>query len=346
MRMMKSLIRALGFAVVMVAGDVYAALIISAVDDFSLTTKTESSTWSYRFSNDLAGNGSYQFPTGFSELESIWNKPTQYWNDGRSILVDGAVVGDNNSVPFSALGLAAKFVPEDVHAALIFSAMDDFSLTTNTESSTWSYRFSDDLARDGSYQLQASFSQFESLWNPATQYWNDGRSIFGDGAVVGVNNSGISITWIGNAATFLWPNNTIWMHLGSGLVVMSWLSPLNTFVDIDFTFGDMDPNGMGQGGTGFAWFVDLNDSSGLLASGVITEGGGDTGPLSLTGVAVNAGDHINFVVDPNGNRAFDSTSFTATIAVIPEPATVRLFVVGLLGLLGFWKFQRGKKREV
>ncbi len=343
--MMKSLIRALGLAVVMVAGDVYAALIISAVDDLYITERTESSTWSYRFSNDLARDGSYQVTTSFSELEYLWNPPTQYLNDGRSILVDGAAVGVNDPVPFSALALAAKFVPEDVHAALIFSAVDDFSLTTNTESSTWSYRFSNDLVRDGAYQLQTSFSQLEPLWNPPTQYWNDGNSIFVNGAVVGVNSSGSSITWIGNAATFLWPDNTIWMHPGSGLVVMSWLSPLDTGVNIDFTFGDMDPNGVGQDATGFAWFVDLNDSNGLLASGVINEGSGDTGPLSLTGVAVNAGDHINFVVDPNGNPFFDSTSFTATIAVIPEPATVRLFVAGLLVLLGFWKFQSGKKRE-
>ena len=161
MRMMKSLIRTLGLAVVLVAGDLHAALIISGVDDFSITERTEPSTWSYQFSNDLAGNGSYQFPTGFSELESLWNPLTQYWNDGRSILVDGAAVGVNDPVPFSALGLAADFVPEDVHAALIFSAVDDFSLTTNTESSTWSYRFSDDLARDGSYQLETGFSQLE-----------------------------------------------------------------------------------------------------------------------------------------------------------------------------------------
>ena len=84
----------------------------------------------------------------------------------------------------------------------------------------------------------------------------------------------------------------------------------------------MDPNGVGQGATGFAWFVDLNDSNGVLASGVINEGGGDTGPLSLTGVAANAGDHINFVVDPNDNPITNQiwTCAYALSPAQPDPA--------------------------
>ncbi len=56
--------------------------------------------------------------------------------------------------------------------------------------------------------------------------------------------------------------------------------------------------------------------------------------MELTNVAVSAGDRINFIVDPRVYGNFDSTGFTATISVVPLPATVFLLGSGLVGLAG------------
>lgn len=47
--------------------------------------------------------------------------------------------------------------PQVVDAAIIYAVVDDFSTTTNSDTSTWSYRFSNDLARDGVYPLLTTF---------------------------------------------------------------------------------------------------------------------------------------------------------------------------------------------
>ncbi len=221
----------------------------------------------------------------------------------------------------------------NVEAGAVWSAVDDFSTTTNTVASTWSYRAANDVVRDGDYQLIPTFGESFSAWDPSTSFWHHPSTY----PTVGVNNSGNPINWIGTASPFVWPDGTIWMHPSNtpGLAVVSWLSPSDMTVDVDFTFADMDPNGLGNGGDGINWFVDLNDASGLLASGFIPEAGGSTGVLSLANLSLNAGDRINFIVDPNGNFSFDSTALQATISeveIVPEPSTAVLVLCGLIGL--------------
>ena len=121
---------------------------------------------------------------------------------------------------------------------MIFDAVDDFSTVSNSETTTWSYRFSTDDTRDGSYALLTDVGDDYPFWSPPTPYWN------ADGVTpgIGANQSGVPITFVGNADTFFWPNDTVWMHPGpSGLAVLSWLSPSDGVFDISFSFGDMDP---------------------------------------------------------------------------------------------------------
>ncbi len=52
--------------------------------------------------------------------------------------------------------------------------------------------------------------------------------------------------------------------------------------------------------------------------------GGASGMMNLNNIFVNAGDRINFIVDPNGDFFFDSTQVTATIssaAGVPDSAS-------------------------
>ncbi len=207
-------------------------------------------------------------------------------------------------------------IPTTSNAAITYSAVNDFSNTTNNETSLWSYRSQSSLTRDGVYDLLPGFSTFANNWEPDIGLWT--ASILNPG--VGVNDTGGPSTFTFNTSTFIWPVNTIWMHPDpNGLVVVSWLSPTSGLADIEFNFTDMDANG----GNGIGWFVDLGDNSGNLLSGSFANGG-SSGTQTVNGVSVSIGDRINFIVSPpSTDHGFDSTTFTATITV-PEPSTVGL----------------------
>jgi hypothetical protein len=222
-----------------------------------------------------------------------------------------------------------------------YDAVLDFSNTTNTESSTWSYRNSfSDMLRDGNYELMPVHSDTRPYWNPPTPYWAPFHGYVG----IGVNRSGAPIPIASDLPQFTWPNNTIWITppQGNSLAVVSWLSPVTGLADIEFSFTDIDPNG----GSGINYFVDRNNLIGQLAGGTLANGG-STGVVSLTDVAINVGDRINFVVDPGigGGNEFDSTALTATITVIPEPATLVLSLLGIVGLANWQRQPRQTRPE-
>lgn len=208
-------------------------------------------------------------------------------------------------------------------AATVTSAVDDFSNSGNTASSEWSYRWSPDTVRDGDYPLLTVNSDPVTLWSPSTPYWNNGGSLPG----VGVNQSGSAINIVPPYLPFSWPTDTIWMHPPStGFAVVTWTSPATGTADIEFEFDDMDPNGNSLS-TGIRWYVDVGDIGGTLANGSFVDGAG-IAPITIAGVAVNAGDQVHFIVDPLGDFGFDSTAFHATITYTPEPASLVLLCLG------------------
>ncbi len=207
-------------------------------------------------------------------------------------------------------------------ASTTTSAVDDFSNTTNTATSEWSYRWSPDSVRDGIYPLLTMNSDPLPVWSPSTPYWNNGGSLPG----VGVNQSGSPINVVPPFVPFSWPTDTVFMHPPSvGFAVVTWTSPVTGSADITFEFDDMDPNGNSLS-TGIRWFVDVGDISGTLANGSFVDGAG-IAPITINNVAISAGDQVHFIVDPLGDFGFDSTAFNATITYIPEPTA--LLLVGL-----------------
>jgi hypothetical protein len=200
--------------------------------------------------------------------------------------------------------------------ATSYDAVADFSSSTNTNASTWSYRYRTGTVRDGNYALLLNFTAAVGSWSPANPgAWTVGGNL----PEIGVNQTGGDVTYIGGPA-FTWPNHTMSVHPGNlDLVVLSWLSPASSFYDINFSFSDLDPNG----GNGIAWFVERNSSLDTLSSDSFPNGGA-SGTMDLNNIFVNAGDRINFIVDPNGDYFYDSTKVTATIssvAGVPDSAS-------------------------
>lgn len=211
-------------------------------------------------------------------------------------------------------------------AAVIYDAVDEFSNSTNSETSTWSYRSSGDAVRDGNYSRLTVHSD-QGLWSPATSQWRDAAGSYPG---VAVNRSGGEADWVGNASGFSWPDQTIWMHPpeSSGFVILSWLSPQAGVVTVNFSLRDIDPNG----GDGVVWFLDLNDAAGQLAGGTISNGAA-IGSQSVSNVAVDAGDRIHLLVNRRTGYTFDSTAVTAEVIWVPEPGSVVLGLLGSLALL-------------
>ncbi|MBX7165877.1 MAG: PEP-CTERM sorting domain-containing protein [Pirellulales bacterium] len=225
-------------------------------------------------------------------------------------------------------------------AADVYDAVADFSTTENTDTSRWSYRYQTGLDRNGVYPLLTAFAPTFGFSPTNPDAWLVAAE--SPIPVVGVNQTGGDLTYLagdpGFPYPFTWPQGAMLVHPGPfdpGLVVVSWLSPVNAHLLIDFSFSDLDPNAGGVN-----WFVERNSGADTLSAGSI-DVGESTGPLSLPLTAVNAGDRINFIVDPGDDHNFDSTRLTATITVVPEPSTAML--LGLSVPLLIWAFRSQKQ---
>ena len=194
---------------------------------------------------------------------------------------------------------------------LAIDATAGFSSTTNTNSSTWSYRYRDGLTRDGNYLLLPDYGQpvDAANWSPTSpDFWSVAHYV----PVIGVNRTGSDVTYAySSGAPLVWRNGTMVVHPGaSGLVVLSWLSPSEATASISFSFTDLDTNCFADG---IDWFVERNNDAATLSSGYLNDGG-SSGPLSLAGVPVHVGDRINFIVGPRSGYYCDTTQLIASIA--------------------------------
>lgn len=238
------------------------------------------------------------------------------------------------------LSLTAMVLSLDtVRAATVYDLAADYSTTINTNSSTWSYRRGG--SHNGSYNLldlaPTAGGGFAGPWSPgATPSVTEGWQLTGSSVIpfLGKNTTGGTETFLGGG-TFVWPNGKVMVHPDSDdLVVVSWLAPANGTADIDYRIQDAHLGGGAS--SGIVYYVDKNAGIGPdgLATAIVPEAG-DSGLLSLSGVSVNAGDRINFVVglefSLNANATFvDATiNFTETPPA-PEPSSLWLAGLGMI----------------
>ena len=222
------------------------------------------------------------------------------------IYVAGSAPGNDPSAVLEALTPApTTLVPQ------VFDAVADFSTTTNTASSTWSYRNQSGRSRDGNYPLLPSYGpDLAETFTPLDpKAWRTGAT-----PSIGVNRTGSDATLVGTSLVI--PNGVMFAHPGpDDLVVLSWLAPSAAVVSIRFSFADLH-RGCGDGIT---WYVERNSAATTLASGFFGDGDPTgSGPQTLSDIVVAAGERINFIVDPIRDPVFgdygcDTTQLTATI---------------------------------
>src|SRR5205823_1249298 len=146
-------------------------------------------------------------------------------------------------------------------------AARDFSNSRNTDDSVWSYRYKADAVRDGNYPLLAEFDPTFSVspgltWVPENPgFWGNPGSFT---PWLGVNETGADVSAVEEGVIF--PSGSMMAHPPSGgLAVLSWRSPSDAEVRIDFSFTDADAGG----GNGIRWFVERNAGADTLASGEV-----------------------------------------------------------------------------
>lgn len=163
------------------------------------------------------------------------------------------------------------------------------------------------------YGLPADISAQQGLWN--WYYRQLSATGFSEMTYQSFNepNGAVDNHWAG-ASTYTTIRYPAILHPDGNDAVLTWVAPKTGTVDIT---GPVRKSFYGVGGDGVRVRIQKNDTTQLWpASGWQPIAGTDTSPgvtPTLSGVAVNQGDSINFIVNRNGDNYFDSTNWEPRI---------------------------------
>ena len=225
----------------------------------------------------------------------------------------------NNRVLFSAALCAALPFMAPANAATWDATADFNATTTANPNGAWSYGYS---PGSGSNYM---FKRFDQLQDSAgVLHWGDSQYESLRAPAFFKNNSSDTVTGA--------PPGVIALHPGlfenGDRAILRFTAPSSDFYSFvaQFFSGDI--------GETDAWIVMNEDFGSQLASLGVTS---LSPTFSLTALALNAGDTIDFVVGNWGNYLFDTTPLSVLMstasAPVPEPATLLMAAMGL-GLLG------------
>lgn len=224
-----------------------------------------------------------------------------------------------NAFLFSAaLCAALPFMPV-AHAAT-WDATADFNLgTTSNPNGAWSYGYSPGAVAGYSFK---AFDQYSSAGG--VLHWED--SVYGSlrAPTFYKNNTLAAFNGLAPGMVALHPGPAA----NTDRAILRFTAPATDFYTIVGQFFD------GDSGETDASIVKNEDFGTQLASLGFTS----LNPtFALNGIALNAGDRIDFVVGNVGNFFFDTTPLSVRISSasgpIPEPGTLLMAAMGL-GLLG------------
>jgi len=205
------------------------------------------------------------------------------------------------------IGVALLFAAAGiVQAADLWSLSGDFSIATNSDSSTWSYR----TYSGGAYTLLTNNTRnANALWGTAYASppltWNgDGSSYWG----IGRNDSGVTQN---SASVNGWGPGAVYFHpdtATSGGLVISWLAPTTMTINVEYIFAkvmNVIP------ANGIRYSITKRAAAGgdtTLTSLTYVGGYGSSLAGSLPIVTVVAGDRLYFFFDNNGDAGGDICS--------------------------------------
>ena len=212
------------------------------------------------------------------------------------------------------LGLTLSAMPG--LASTLYDVAADFS-ATNNPAGAWSYGWSS--------QLTSAIDLYSYTgYDRGIDVWNDYSGALSPPSV-GHNGTSSAIS-LSPEQIIVQPGQFA-LHPGPGgeYSHARWTAPAAGTYDISAAFSGLD-----QTGTTTDVHVLYNGSS--LFAGFVN-GFGDTSSFSTT-MSVSTGDIIDFAVGYGVNNTYweDTTALAATIAVVPEPATVLLLGLGSLAL--------------
>jgi hypothetical protein len=230
-----------------------------------------------------------------------------------------------------------------IHAAT-YDLVSEFSTTSNSNTSTWSYRFNTTGAHNNNYELMSTAGSLHGtlgalVWPTNVRdtrftltggsypcwYTPSGPALAPRFCNNGSANNAVDSFRPGRSRIYaarVTPARSMALAPpAQGLAVVSFLVPNNGTATIYFTFMPNDYScelsGSGIKADGIVWSVDRNST--ILSHGVLFSTSpltmASTGSLNLT-TAVTAGERINFTVQPNdGNANCDTTVLTASIVL-------------------------------
>lgn len=185
-------------------------------------------------------------------------------------------------------------------AAVIFDSVADFSGTQGQDN--WYYGY-----YDGDSASPFTSSDFEEL----PQFIND--------TIWLINREDPSGYWTSLYATGGHPNGPVGNYFQGTehWAVRRWISDVTGTLQIEGALAKLNTTG----GDGIIGHVFINGDA-LFSQRIYAHDG--TGVNYSIQTEVNVGDIIDFAIQPVANDLYDSTGFTATGTVIPEPVNVAL----------------------
>jgi hypothetical protein len=228
-------------------------------------------------------------------------------------------------VMFNILGIRALVILlfacslSNLCIAANYDVAADFS-STNNPNGAWRYGWSSTLTSFFNlYQNKLNEIGLDGWSHPAIG--GDGKSplVIHNGTANPIANEYELITWQPGQFTLHPGPNGEYSHA-------RWTAPASATIDIDAVFPLIDRD---QFTAGTDVHV-LRNGISIFDDGII--GFGDTSTFSAT-ISVGAGDIIDFAVGYGIDHGFhnDTTALSATIGIVPEPAT--LLLLGLGGLV-------------